>query len=167
MEYVLQKMDFENKLVQSSITFTFFDCYNRCNTFNVKDLLLVINSKKNLEIESELINNGAKGVVWLLENQVNIDDVIATIESGGLWFDRLSLSKELLKSKEVKKRSIQLNNPLLTKREVDIAELVVLGFSNKEIANKRCISETTVKSHIKNILRKKNAKNRTALVAIL
>ncbi|NNG43705.1 response regulator transcription factor [Pseudoalteromonas sp. NEC-BIFX-2020_002] len=161
---VLKKMDFEKKLLKSKVDFNFFDCCNACKDLDVKNILLVINSYKNLEFERKILNHGSKGVIWLLEREVDIEDVITTIKSGGLWFDRLSLSKEILKITDSKMPLLSITKIPLTKREVDIADLVVLGFSNKEIANMRWISETTVKSHLKNILRKADARNRTALV---
>jgi DNA-binding NarL/FixJ family response regulator len=46
------------------------------------------------------------------------------------------------------------NSASMTKRELDIMELVAEGFTNKEIAQKLNISTYTVKSHIHNILAK-------------
>nr|WP_306173962.1 LuxR C-terminal-related transcriptional regulator [Pseudoalteromonas shioyasakiensis] len=86
---------------------------------------------------------------------------------GGLWFDRLTMSKKI-KNNSNDSTYLNFSNPVLTtsltKREFEIAELVVIGLSNREIAQKKCISETTVKSHLKNILAKADVKNRTALV---
>ncbi len=50
-------------------------------------------------------------------------------------------------------------NPL-TKREQEILQLLAKGGSNKEIANTLCISEHTVKIHLKNILKKLHMNNR-------
>ena len=48
----------------------------------------------------------------------------------------------------------------LTNRERNILQLVAKGKSNKEIAALVCVSLETVKSHIKNIYKKLNVKNR-------
>jgi DNA-binding NarL/FixJ family response regulator len=53
----------------------------------------------------------------------------------------------------------------LTPREACVAELVLRGLSNKEIAARCCISELTVKDHLKHIYRKTGAHQRTALLA--
>jgi DNA-binding NarL/FixJ family response regulator len=50
---------------------------------------------------------------------------------------------------------------LLTRRELEVLVMVVGGASNAQIADRLVISESTVKSHVKNILRKLGARNRT------
>jgi DNA-binding NarL/FixJ family response regulator len=52
----------------------------------------------------------------------------------------------------------------LSMREIELLELVADGLSNKAIADKLSISENTVKYHMKNILQKLAAKNRTEAV---
>jgi DNA-binding NarL/FixJ family response regulator len=54
----------------------------------------------------------------------------------------------------------------LTPREVDVLRLAAKGNSNKEIAAQLSLTEETVKSHIRNILAKLEAKDRTHAVAI-
>jgi len=54
----------------------------------------------------------------------------------------------------------------LTPREVDVLRLVAEGNANKEIAAQLSLSEETVKSHIRNILGKLGANDRTHAVAI-
>lgn len=53
----------------------------------------------------------------------------------------------------------------LTERERDVFDLMVTGASNHEIADKLVITEGTVKSHVKHILRKYGAINRTQAIA--
>lgn len=52
----------------------------------------------------------------------------------------------------------------LTKRESQVFQQVLIGCSNKEIAEKLSISIHTVKTHVARILQKKNAKNRIQLI---
>lgn len=54
----------------------------------------------------------------------------------------------------------------LTPRETEVLQLVSEGNSNKEIGNRLCISEETVKGHVKNILGKLGANDRTQAVSI-
>jgi DNA-binding NarL/FixJ family response regulator len=53
----------------------------------------------------------------------------------------------------------------LTAREVEVIELVSAGATNNEIASALVISESTVKSHVKHILRKLGAANRAEAVS--
>lgn len=54
----------------------------------------------------------------------------------------------------------------LTPREVDVLRLVAKGNANKEIAAQLSLTEETVKSHIRKILAKLEANDRTHAVAI-
>jgi DNA-binding NarL/FixJ family response regulator len=54
----------------------------------------------------------------------------------------------------------------LTLREVDVLRSVASGNSNKLIADCLCVSEHTVKGHVRNILSKLNASDRTHAVVI-
>ncbi|MDE1154711.1 MAG: response regulator transcription factor [Acidobacteriaceae bacterium] len=54
----------------------------------------------------------------------------------------------------------------LSVREVEVLTLVAEGLSNKRIADRLSIAENTVKMHLKNILGKLNAADRTQAVTI-
>jgi DNA-binding NarL/FixJ family response regulator len=54
----------------------------------------------------------------------------------------------------------------LTPREIDVLRLIAGGNANKEIAAQLMLTEETVKSHVRNILSKLSANDRTHAVAI-
>lgn len=54
----------------------------------------------------------------------------------------------------------------LTPREIEVLELIRDGFKNKQVANELSISENTVNFHIKNIVDKLGANDRTHAVTI-
>jgi DNA-binding NarL/FixJ family response regulator len=54
----------------------------------------------------------------------------------------------------------------LTSRELDVLRLMRDGHRNKQIADKLCIAETTVNFHIKNLVDKLGANDRTHAVTI-
>jgi len=53
----------------------------------------------------------------------------------------------------------------LTHREREVFDLLVAGATNAQIADRLVVSETTVKSHVKHILRKLHASNRAQVIA--
>ena len=55
---------------------------------------------------------------------------------------------------------------LLSEREIDVLQLVAIGRSNKIIGDELSISEETVKSHMKSILGKLAADDRTHAVTL-
>jgi DNA-binding NarL/FixJ family response regulator len=56
--------------------------------------------------------------------------------------------------------------PVLTNRESDVVKLIAEGRRDREIAELLGITEETVKTHVKGILTKFDAKNRSAAVTI-
>ena len=50
----------------------------------------------------------------------------------------------------------------LTPRESDVLQLICAGLSNREIGKKLHIAETTARDHVHSLIRKMNARNRTA-----
>jgi two-component system, NarL family, response regulator len=57
-----------------------------------------------------------------------------------------------------------MNRPILSGRELDIIKLVAEGKSNKEIGDRLKITEGTVKTHVKSLLKKLQVPGRTAAV---
>lgn len=60
-----------------------------------------------------------------------------------------------------------MKNSILTKREKEVFELLVLNKSTKEIADKLFISEKTVRNHISNTMQKLSVKGRAQAVVEL
>jgi LuxR family maltose regulon positive regulatory protein len=54
----------------------------------------------------------------------------------------------------------------LTRRELDILQLLAAGKSNQEIAENRVVTLNTVKKHVGNILSKMGVANRTQAVML-
>jgi LuxR family transcriptional regulator of spore coat protein len=57
-----------------------------------------------------------------------------------------------------------MNKNILTKREREVFELLVLNKSTKEIADELFISEKTVRNHISNSMQKLGVKGRAGAV---
>jgi two-component system NarL family response regulator len=76
---------------------------------------------------------------------------IRTVHAGGTYLPA-SLAAEL---------EAQRDTPTLSKREIEVLELVARGLSNKQIAYTLDITETTAKNHVQHILHKLGAQDRT------
>ena len=57
-----------------------------------------------------------------------------------------------------------MSNSILTKREKEVFDLLVMNNSTKEIANILSISEKTVRNHISNVMQKLGVKGRASAV---
>ena len=64
----------------------------------------------------------------------------------------------------VRSLRVQPDQPAFTERELNVLELLAHGLSNKEIGKRLYISETTVKFHVRNLMRKLNAASRAEAV---
>ena len=93
----------------------------------------------------------------------------------GIWLGlKLTRKKEVVVVKEVPvpaQEIFALNKERLrefaiTKRELEILELIAKGMSNREIAEKLFVSESTVKTHSSRLFDKLSAKRRTQAVQI-
>lgn len=113
----------------------------------------------------------------VIEHSIEIyGGLIAALFAGvGIWLGlKLTKKKEVLVIREVPVPSIEpfsVNEQRLkifgiTKRELEILELIANGMSNREIAEKLFVSENTVKTHSSRLLDKLGAKRRTQAVQI-
>jgi DNA-binding NarL/FixJ family response regulator len=57
--------------------------------------------------------------------------------------------------------------PRLSPREKQVLSMVVLGFTNREIANKLYLAESTIKSHLSSAFEKLGVRSRSDAVALI
>lgn len=82
----------------------------------------------------------------------------------GIYINKKSLHKKPLYRNEIDHNKIKAL--ALSKREYEVLQEITLGLSNKEIADKLFVSESTIKTHVSNLLVKLNAKRRTQAIQI-
>ena len=82
----------------------------------------------------------------------------------GVYLNKKSLQKQTLVSKDIDHKKIETLD--ISKREYEVLVGISEGFSNKEIGEKLFVSESTVKTHVSNLLSKLNAKRRTQALQI-
>jgi len=91
----------------------------------------------------------------------------------GIWLgQKLTKERETVIVKEVVAttpfafNASKLDELGITRRELEILELIAQGLSNREIAEKLFVSESTVKTHTSRLFDKLSAKRRTQAVQI-
>ena len=82
----------------------------------------------------------------------------------GIYINKKSLHKNELSSQEIDYKKI--SELEITEREYEVLQGISEGLSNKEIADKLFLSESTIKTHVSNLLSKLNAKRRTQALQI-
>jgi DNA-binding NarL/FixJ family response regulator len=94
-----------------------------------------------------------------------LDEVIETEIEVGLVDQQISTSVAHATSAIAEATPPASSGGLLTAREVEVIELIAAGETNAGIAARLLISESTVKSHVKHILRKLGASHRAEAVS--
>ncbi len=69
-------------------------------------------------------------------------------------------------SKKEKKINKDVNIDALTPKEKEVLSLVAKGASNQEIADKLCVQDVTIKTHLNSIFKKLKVSNRTQAVLL-
>ena len=98
---------------------------------------------------------GARGYLLKNSSREIIQHAITVVMAGDEYW---------LGHDNVKKSIQEHNQPLLTRREIEVLKLIAEGLTNQEIADKLFVSTSTVDSHRKNLISKFQAKNTAALV---
>jgi DNA-binding NarL/FixJ family response regulator len=99
------------------------------------------------------IDKGVDGLVW----ETRIEETLA-LTVRAVHADQLVIPREF-------RRRVQ--PPQLTTREKQSLSLVIMGLSNKEIADKLYVSESTVKSHLNSAFRKLGVHSRAEAARLI
>lgn len=99
------------------------------------------------------LNWGVKGYLCKTINMEAISQAFKIISLGEIYFPPSGWSKT--KQTHAKKKSHQI-----TLRQQDVLNLLASGYSNKAIADKLLLKESTVKRHLYNLYQSLGVKNR-------
>lgn len=125
--------------------------------------ILILSMHSNEEFITKALSSGANGYLPKDTSMSELLYAINTIYKGDNYFNK-TISDTILKSVIDKSKKDSSNNKSLTNREQEIVTLVVDGLTNKEIADKLCISIRTVDSHKNNLMQKLHLKSSVELV---
>ena len=114
-------------------------------------------------IEKEVAKRGIRGIFYVQYSQDVLLKGIRAIIKDELWLPRSLINTIFLKHQNHKTYDAA-SSAALSLREKQILDLLSSGYTNDMIADKLCISIHTVKTHIYNIYRKINVKNRLQAV---
>ncbi len=110
----------------------------------------------------EAITLGAWGVVLKEMAPAMMLKCARKVHAGEQWLEKRATSRVLEKMIRREAASRELSK-LLTSRELEIVEMVAAGMRNKEIGERLCIAEGTVKIHLHNIFEKVGVSSRVEL----
>ncbi|MBT1443756.1 response regulator transcription factor [Shewanella sp. JM162201] len=125
--------------------------------------------RESLDQEAALLL-GIRGLLFADQRMDLMLTGLRKMVADELWFDRPLISKMFRRLVQKLDSNVEVSPDAmamlqsLTSRERTIIQLVGSGARNKEIADRLCISEHTVKAHISSIFRKTHSRNRVELL---
>jgi two-component system, NarL family, response regulator DegU len=118
--------------------------------------IIILTANEDSEEAVAALREGARGIVLKRFAVETLMDAVRSVANGDTWLTprlQTRMATELRGATRI----------ALTLRERDIVRLVAGGLRNGEVAKKLFISEETVKTHLNNIFRKLNLRDRVGL----
>ena len=122
--------------------------------------LIVLADGDDLEQIVSVLDNGARGYI---PTDLALDVAVEAVRlvcAGGVFIPASSLVSAR-QSGETSRPAPHTSNGIFTARQAAVVDAVRRGKANKVIAFELKMRESTVKVHVRNIMKKLNAKNRT------
>lgn len=123
-----------------------------------KVAILVLTNRDQPYYLNLLLKNGAKGYLLKSTGIQTLTDAIIAVSKGEQYLDA-SFNKY-----RERKEGAEKKVPIITKREIQVLELIADGLTSNEIAKKLFITLSTVENHRINLFLKFEVKNSVALV---
>lgn len=130
-----------------------------------KTKIIIISQYDDQHTIQKFIQNGASGYLLKGASIQELHEAIIQVYQNNFYFNKHVSNQMIIDL--VQNKSINPNfkeNNELTDREKEIAQLICQEFSYKDIANQLNISQRTVETHKKNILKKIGATKATGIV---
>jgi DNA-binding NarL/FixJ family response regulator len=127
--------------------------------------IIMISMHDSLQVISELVELGVHSYLLKDASPEEVRKAINTVYSNDFYYNQLvakALHQKIVTSS--KEKIQQENNTSLTKREIEILSLICQELTMKEIGEKLFLSEQTVHTHRKNLMKKTQVKNSVGLV---
>ncbi len=111
-------------------------------------------------IVSAILSKGLSGVLLGDATPDLLRKGVKAVARGEVWIDKFTV-KNLLQGINAVGSD---RGSVLSEREKEIVALIGQGYKNREIASRLCISEPTVKTHLRRIFQKLGINNRSQLI---
>lgn len=133
---------------------------------NVKVIALTMHNEDGYI--TKILKAGATGYVMKNAGKAELVNAIRKVKKNGNYFTDevadIMFQRLMKKGAQAKPANVMISLEDLTRREVEILQLIAEELTNNEIAEKLFISPRTVDTHRRNLLQKLNVKNTAGLV---
>ena len=132
-----------------------------------KARLIVVAEKLNETSAFPLLRQGVKGLLRYAEVAAYLPRTLREVAGGGFWVPRALLSAFVDSTLDSARRPKPMPAGVrMSRREQEVAELLLQNLSNKEIGSKLHMSERTAKFHVSNLLAKYGVQRRADLILL-
>jgi DNA-binding NarL/FixJ family response regulator len=128
--------------------------------------VVVLSDKNDLDDVNQALTHGARGYIPSCVECEIAFAALRLISAGGTFVPAAALRSTAAKPDDQDERKRRSGGLCLTPRELSVLDLLREGKPNKLIARQLDMQESTVKVHVRNILRKLGAANRTHAVFV-
>ncbi|PEK98995.1 response regulator transcription factor [Bacillus sp. AFS017336] len=172
----VRKIDFHH-INTGELYETYFICHVKNEEMVNKSQLLKLRDKKikiiiiknNIDYREivDLMSIGVNGICLTDIDEQYLIQIVKQVQNGQFFLDSRLTNKivqennRLIESgRKRKELDYKAMNNLLTKREIEILDLLGKGYSNVQIGDELYISSKTVKNHVSNIIHKLQVSDR-------
>jgi len=125
--------------------------------------VLVLTMHRTDDYFFEMLKIGASGYVLKSAETGELVNAVRVVARGEVYLYP-TMARQLVQDYLVRTEGSAAFDPSLSPREAEILQLLVDGYSNKEIAEKLVISPSTVYTHRNNLMLKLDLSNRRELI---
>jgi DNA-binding NarL/FixJ family response regulator len=140
---------------------TLYGFFARVNPTAKTAFILVDTYCGEENIISAFVSRRVAGILTCEATSELMVKAINVVSKGEVWIDNNNIKNLMMGLSALKGNS---TTSKISAREKEIVALVVNGHRNREIAEKLCISEQTVKTHLYRIFKKLALQNRSQLI---
>jgi len=134
----------------------------------INDQLIIVGLSTHIEISiaKNLFKAGARGYVSKMADLSEVEEAIKKVSEGERYIGHIIRGEYLSELSNDKPRRVASNSylPNLTKREMEVLQLIAEEMTTEEIGEKLFISRNTVQTHRKNLISKFGVRNSVGLV---
>jgi DNA-binding NarL/FixJ family response regulator len=130
---------------------------------SVKVVVLTMSEDHHATIAA--VRDGSRGYIVKGADPSRVEQVIRSVMAGDVVLDP-GVARAIADLAQLKDKAKTSPFPQLSRRELDILELVARGLDNQAIARELVLTPKTVRNHVSNVLAKINAGDRPQAIVL-
>jgi len=140
------------------------DLLSELRSRNIAPRILIVTAGMRDSVTRDALSAGISGVIFKHSGPSQLIDAIHRVAQGEMWLDTAAIRSLIATTDE--KPALSRSVQPLTERQREVLHGILDGLTNKEIASKLQVSESSIKAVIQELFHKAGARTRSQLVRI-